>query len=154
MLNPITSILESQNGIVGPSSLVTFLENTDSYRRGLRESEYGGLEHDLELLERISPINHMDKIRASLLIVHGANGPRTPLGEALQVDDAVQVHEALQARGMPVELLVSHDEGHSLAKLENRLDAYPKIADFWSGTCRSEPSRVWKAFGLWAAFLF
>jgi dipeptidyl aminopeptidase/acylaminoacyl peptidase len=110
--------------IVGPSSLVTFLKNTSSYRRKLREAEYGSLEHDLELLERISPINHIQNLRAPLFIVHGANDPRTPLGEAQQV------HDALQSRGSPVELLVYHDEGHGLAKLENRLDAYPKIVAF------------------------
>jgi dipeptidyl aminopeptidase/acylaminoacyl peptidase len=110
--------------IVGPSSLVTFLKNTSAYRRKVREAEYGSLEHDLEFLERISPINHIEKLRAPLFIVHGANDPRTPLGEAQQV------HDALHSRGSPVELLVYHDEGHGLAKLSNRLDAYPKIVAF------------------------
>jgi dipeptidyl aminopeptidase/acylaminoacyl peptidase len=110
--------------IVGISNFVTFLEKTSSYRRAVRESEYGSLEHDREFLESISPINHLDRMKAPLFIVHGANDPRVPLFEAEQMRDA------LAARGVPVEFLVYHDEGHGLAKLENRLDAYPKIATF------------------------
>jgi dipeptidyl aminopeptidase/acylaminoacyl peptidase len=110
--------------IVGISNFVTFLENTSAYRRKVRESEYGSLEHDRDFLERISPINHIEKLRAPLFIVHGANDPRVPLSEAEQMRDA------LHARGVTAELLVYHDEGHGLAKLSNRLDAYPKIVTF------------------------
>jgi dipeptidyl aminopeptidase/acylaminoacyl peptidase len=31
---------------------------------------------------------------------------------------------------VPSELLVYDDEGHGLQKLKNRLDAYPRIANF------------------------
>ncbi len=110
--------------IVGISNFVTFLEKTSSYRRAVRESEYGSLAHDREFLTSISPINHLEQLKAPLFIVHGANDPRVPLFEAEQMRDA------LAARGVPVEFLVYHDEGHGLAKLENRLDAYPKIAAF------------------------
>src|SRR5205085_10064466 len=71
--------------IVGIANFVTFLENTGPWRRHLREVEYGSLEHDREFLEQISPINHVDKIRAPLLVVHGANDPRVPIGEAEQM---------------------------------------------------------------------
>ena len=110
--------------IVGMSSLVTFLENTSAWRRAFREREYGSLERDRELLESLSPINRSDDIDAPLLIVHGANDPRVPLSEA------VQLHDALTARGVECELLVYDDEGHGLQKLKNRLDAYPRIAAF------------------------
>ncbi len=110
--------------IVGISNFVTFLERTSAYRRSLRESEYGSLEHDREFLTSISPITHLNKLRAPLFIVHGANDPRVPLFEAEQMRDA------LIAKGVPVEFLVYADEGHGLAKLHNRLDAYPKIAAF------------------------
>mgnify|MGYP006159560047 CR=1 FL=1 len=53
-----------------------------------------------------------------LFLIHGANDPRVPLGEAQQI------HEALTARGIRSELLVYDDEGHGLQKLPNRLDAY------------------------------
>ncbi len=110
--------------IVGMSDLVTFLENTSAWRRAFREREYGSLEHDREVLEEASPINRVEQIRAPLFIVHGANDPRVPLSEA------EQIHEVLEKQGVRNELLVYDDEGHGLAKLANRVDAYPRIADF------------------------
>lgn len=110
--------------VVGISNFVTFLENTSPYRRSHREGEYGSLEHDREFLTSISPIHHVDKIIAPLMVIHGANDPRVPLSEAEQLVNA------LQARNVPVEFLVYEDEGHGLVKLKNILDAYPKMADF------------------------
>ena len=110
--------------IVGISSFVTFLENTSDYRRAHREAEYGSLETDREFLESISPINHVDRITAPLIVIHGANDPRVPLSEAEQLVDA------LSRRGVPVEFIVFDDEGHGIAKLKNKLVAYPAIVDF------------------------
>jgi dipeptidyl aminopeptidase/acylaminoacyl peptidase len=110
--------------IVGMSNLVTFLENTAEWRRAFREREYGSLEHDRELLEAASPITHVTSMRAPLFIVHGANDPRVPLGEA------EQIHEILTERGIRSELRVYDDEGHGLAKLANRIDCYPRVAAF------------------------
>jgi dipeptidyl aminopeptidase/acylaminoacyl peptidase len=110
--------------IVGISSLVTFLENTAPWRRAFREREYGSLERDRGFLIEISPITHVDRIRAPLFIIHGANDPRVPVGEARQI------HAALTSRGVRCELLVYEDEGHGLQKLRNRLDAYPRAVAF------------------------
>jgi dipeptidyl aminopeptidase/acylaminoacyl peptidase len=63
-------------------------------------------------------------MRAPLLIIHGSNDPRVPLGEA------EQIHDVLTGKDVACDLLVYPDEGHGLAKLKNRLDAYPKVADF------------------------
>ncbi len=116
--------------IVGISSLVTFLENTSPWRRAFREREYGSLEQDREFLLEASPITHIDAIRAPLFMIHGANDPRVPVGEA------EQIHEELESRGVPSELLVYDDEGHGLAKLRNRLDAYPRVVDFLTEVLR------------------
>ncbi len=110
--------------IVGIANLVTFLENTGSYRRSLREPEYGSLEKDRAFLESISPIHKAERITAPLMVVHGKNDPRVPVGEAEQIVDRVQ------RNGGTVEYLLYEDEGHGLARLKNRLDAYPKIAAF------------------------
>ncbi len=110
--------------IVGISSLVTFLQNTSAYRRAHREREYGSLAHDREFLEQASPLSRVDRIRAPLLVIHGANDPRVPLSEAEQLVDAVR------SRGVECELLVYPDEGHGLAKRTNRKDAYPRALDF------------------------
>ena len=110
--------------IVGIANFVTFLENTGPWRRHLREAEYGSLAHDRELLTEISPIHNVDRIEAPLMVIHGANDPRVPVGEAEQIVDQ------LQARNHPVQYLRYEDEGHGLVKLANKLDAYPRVADF------------------------
>ena len=110
--------------IVGISNLVTFLENTSSWRRAFREREYGSLAEHRDVLEAASPINRVEAMRAPLFIVHGANDPRVPLSEA------EQIHAELTGRGIRCDLAVYHDEGHGLAKLPNRIDAYSRIAAF------------------------
>ena len=110
--------------VVGIANFVTFLENTGSWRRALREAEYGSLEDDRKLLESISPINSMDRIEAPLFALHGENDPRVPVGEARQVA------EAAEAAGVPVETLVFEDEGHGISKRENRIEAYAAIVEF------------------------
>lgn len=110
--------------IVGISSFVTFLENTSDYRRAHREAEYGSLQHDRDFLESISPINHIDHINVPLLVIHGANDPRVPLSEAQQLV------AALEARAVPVDLLVFDDEGHGLSKTRNRIVAYERVVAF------------------------
>ncbi|HET9999404.1 MAG TPA: prolyl oligopeptidase family serine peptidase, partial [Ktedonobacteraceae bacterium] len=110
--------------IVGIANFVTFLENTGPWRRKLRESEYGSLENDRDFLESISPINHVNDITAPLFVIHGANDPRVPIGEA------EQIVAALRARNVPVEYMRFEDEGHGLVKRANRLVAYPAAARF------------------------
>ena len=110
--------------IVGMSSLVTFLENTSAYRRAMREREYGWLERDRDFLEQASPLSRIDDVRAPLFVIHGANDPRVPLSEA------EQLVAALTANAVECELLVYADEGHGLARRENRLDAFPRALEF------------------------
>jgi len=110
--------------VVGIANWITFLEKTGSYRRAHREAEYGNLREHRDFLEKISPINHVDKIKCPMMVIHGANDPRVPIAEA------EQIVAALKKRNIPVEYLRYEDEGHGLAKLKNRLDAYPKMVAF------------------------
>ena len=110
--------------VVGICNFVTFMEKTGAYRRAHREKEYGNLREHREFFEKISPIHHVDKIKCPMMVIHGANDPRVP------IEEAEQIVAALKKRDIPVEYLRYEDEGHGLAKLKNRLDAYPKMADF------------------------
>ena len=110
--------------VVGIANFVTFLENTGSWRRELREAEYGSLEADREFLESVSPINAIEHITAPLFVLHGANDPRVPVAEA------EQIAERAREQGVPVEKLVFEDEGHGITKLENRIEAYTAVVDF------------------------
>ena len=110
--------------VVGIANFVTFMEKTGAYRRAHREAEYGNLREHRDFFEKISPIHHVDKIKCPMMVIHGANDPRVP------IEEAEQIVSALKKRGIPVEYLRYQDEGHGLAKLKNRLDAYPKMAAF------------------------
>src|SRR5262249_20418722 len=101
--------------IVGMSSLVTFLEHTEAYRRDLRRVEYGD-ERDPKMrsfLESIAPINHVNELKKPIFIVAGANDPRVPKSEA------DQMVAALKQQGTPVWYLAAKDEGHGFAKKKN-----------------------------------
>jgi dipeptidyl aminopeptidase/acylaminoacyl peptidase len=101
--------------IVGISNLVTFLANTAPYRRALRVNEYGDPERDREALLKLSPVTHVNRVRGPILVVQGANDPRVPAGEA------IQIHEALARRGIAGQLILFPDEGHGTSKRANQV---------------------------------
>ena len=108
--------LKAAVDIVGISNFVTFLENTEDYRRDLRRPEYGD-ERDPEMrahLEAISPLNHVDRINVPLFVVQGQNDPRVP------VTEAEQIVAALRAQDTPVWYMNALNEGHGFRRKENR----------------------------------
>ncbi len=101
--------------VVGISSFITFLKNTQDYRRDLRRVEYGD-ERDpamAEHLQRISPLTNVDKIRKPLFVVQGQNDPRVP------VTEAEQMVKAIREKGGTVWYLMAKDEGHGFGKKRN-----------------------------------
>jgi dipeptidyl aminopeptidase/acylaminoacyl peptidase len=120
-------ILGAAINVVGIVNMKTFLEQTSGYRRKLREAEYGPLS-DPEFLASVSSINRVNDIKVPMMIAHGLNDPRVPVGEAMQL--AI----ALKKRGMdPVEFYAP-DEGHGFAKLENRLLFQERMVKFLDST--------------------
>jgi len=108
--------LKATVDIVGISNFVTFLENTQDYRRDLRRAEYGD-ERDPAMrayLEKISPLNNVEKIDLPMLVVQGENDPRVP------VTEAKQMVAALRKQGQTVWYMNALNEGHGYRKKENR----------------------------------
>jgi dipeptidyl aminopeptidase/acylaminoacyl peptidase len=106
---------------VGIGNFVTFLENTESYRRDLRRVEYGD-ERDPAMrafLEDISPANQADRIRRPLFVAQGLNDPRVPASESERMVEVVREH------GGEVWYLLALNEGHGFARKSNR--------DFYTG---------------------
>jgi dipeptidyl aminopeptidase/acylaminoacyl peptidase len=102
--------------IVGMSNLVTFLEHTEAYRRDLRRVEYGD-ERDPKMhdfLEKIAPMNNIEKIKKPMLVIAGKNDPRVPVTESEQIE------AALKKQGTPVWYLMAKDEGHGFRKKQNQ----------------------------------
>ncbi|MBL8511461.1 MAG: S9 family peptidase, partial [Betaproteobacteria bacterium] len=102
--------------VVGISNFVTFLTNTESYRRDLRRVEYGDERNPAmrRFMEEIAPLNNADKINKPLFVVQGRNDPRVPYTEALQIVEKVK------KQGVPVWFLMANDEGHGFAKKPNQ----------------------------------
>lgn len=101
--------------IVGISNFLTFLKNTQDYRRDLRRVEYGD-ERDpamAEFLGKISPANNSSKIKKPLLVIQGLNDPRVPASES------EQMVKAIRDQGGTVWFLMAKDEGHGFQKKRN-----------------------------------
>jgi dipeptidyl aminopeptidase/acylaminoacyl peptidase len=109
--------------IVGPSSLLTLMENPPEYwysfmpvmkrRVGDWESEEGR-----EFLKSRSPLFMVEKIKRPLLIGQGANDPRVKQAEA------DQIVAAMEAKKIPVTYVLFQEEGHGFAKPQNRFAFY------------------------------
>lgn len=102
--------------VVGISHFVTFLNNTESYRRDLRRVEYGD-ERDPAMrahLEKISPLTNAAKIKKPLFVIQGKNDPRVPYTEAEQIVSTVR------QGGTPVWYLRAENEGHGFQKKDNQ----------------------------------
>jgi dipeptidyl aminopeptidase/acylaminoacyl peptidase len=110
------SRLRAANCVVAISNWVTFLENTQSYRRDLRRVEYGDERDPAQraALTAISPLTHVADLRIPLMVVTGGNDPRVPPSEAEQMVRAVR------AAGRPAWHLLGQNEGHGFAKKENQ----------------------------------
>ncbi len=109
------SFLRCGVDVVGISNFVTFLNNTEAYRRDLRRVEYGD-ERDpktREFLQSLSPLQNVAQISRPLLVVQGANDPRVPATES------EQMVKALRAQGNEVWYLLARDEGHGFRKKGN-----------------------------------
>lgn len=101
--------------IVGISNFLTFLKNTQDYRRDLRRVEYGDEREPAmaEFLGRISPASNVAQISKPLLVVQGLNDPRVPASESEQMVTAIRDH------GGQVWFLMAKDEGHGFQKKRN-----------------------------------
>ncbi len=102
--------------LYGISNFITFLENTEGYRRDLRRAEYGD-ERDPAMravFEKISPINMSDRMKAPMMIYQGANDPRVPASES------EQMVARLRAQGTAVWYILANDEGHGVHKKSNQ----------------------------------
>ena len=112
---------------VGPSNIFTLLNSLPPYWELYRQMFYemvGNPEDDKELLEEISPVFHVDKIKAPLFVAQGANDPRVKQAES------DQIVEALQSKGIDVQYMLKENEGHGFHNEENRMEFYNAMIEF------------------------
>jgi dipeptidyl aminopeptidase/acylaminoacyl peptidase len=115
---------------VAISNFVTFLENTQGYRRDLRRVEYGDerIPAQRAKLIEISPMTRSSELRVPLMIVTGGNDPRVPPSEAEQMVKAVRANGGLAWH------LLGENEGHGFAKKENQDYQFWTTLMFWQKT--------------------
>jgi prolyl oligopeptidase PreP (S9A serine peptidase family) len=113
--------------LVGMSNLVTFLKNTATWRRSLREPEYGYLRTQRHMLESISPIHYVTQLRSPVYIIQGANDPRVPVSEARQMAKKIKQVGNKYPRVAKSKLLILEDEGHGFSKRTSRMLVYHSL---------------------------
>ncbi len=106
----------------GIADFTTLLERTGPWRRDHRAREYGFPGTDDELFQKISPIHHIDRVRAPLLLLHGDRDPRVPMHESDQFS------EALMLRQKKVTYERFSYAGHGFIRPDHRRRAYAAVA--------------------------
>ena len=112
---------------VGPGDLATLFRSFPNYWSNImtRWRRRGGdFDHDAALNRKVSPLYHVDAIRAPLLIGQGKNDPR------VTIENTNAMVEALRKAKREVIYVVYPDEGHGFARPENDLDFYGRVEEF------------------------
>jgi dipeptidyl aminopeptidase/acylaminoacyl peptidase len=100
--------------VCGMVDFASFYAHTEPWIAAAAYGKYGHPVHDADLLHDLSPLHRFDRLRAPLLVVHGANDTNVPVVEA---EETVA---AARARGVAVEYLLFEGEGHELQSIANR----------------------------------
>ncbi|MCI0569154.1 MAG: prolyl oligopeptidase family serine peptidase, partial [Myxococcaceae bacterium] len=110
--------------LFGVANLKTFMASTSGLIREVFHLEFGHPEKDAAFLDSISPLKDTGKIQDPLFVYAGANDPRVPRAESDLIVSAVRRSK------VPVEYMVKDNEGHSLARRENQMEFYARMARF------------------------
>lgn len=112
--------------LYGVVNFKTFFERTEPWMASISKTEYGDPDTEGDMLDALSPINKLDRVRAPTLVLHGANDTNVPVYEA------EQVVEQLRARDVPVEYILFPDEGHGFYLEKNRIASAASIVDWFA----------------------
>ena len=89
------------------------------------EWEQGGTPFDVpKNYERFNPVNHVDKWRVPMLVIHGQQDFRIP------VEQGLGVFTALQRRGIESKFLYFPDENHWVLKPQNSVKWHDTVNDW------------------------
>jgi dipeptidyl aminopeptidase/acylaminoacyl peptidase len=111
--------------LFGIVNFATFFSHSEPWMAAISTKEYGDPATQADLLARLSPIHKLDRIKAALMVQHGANDTNVPVVEA------EQIVQALKGRGVPVEYVLFPDEGHGWRKTANRVRSITAMVQFF-----------------------
>jgi dipeptidyl aminopeptidase/acylaminoacyl peptidase len=106
----------------GIADFVTLLDKTGPWRRNHRAREYGFPGTDDALFAQISPIHHVHRVTAPLLVAHGNRDPRVPKNES------DQFVTAMQERQMKVRYEEFDYAGHGFIRPDHRTRIFNAVA--------------------------
>jgi dipeptidyl aminopeptidase/acylaminoacyl peptidase len=112
--------------LFGIVNFETFFAQSTPWMGAISGGEYGDPKTQADLLKKLSPIYKLDRVRATMLVMHGANDTNVPVVEARQVVDT------LEKNGREVEFLLFPDEGHGWRKIPNRVKSTVTLAEFFA----------------------
>ncbi|MFD2598855.1 alpha/beta hydrolase family protein [Sphingobacterium corticis] len=115
---------------VGVSNIFTLMSSIPEYWKPYKDMLYEiwydlDKEDEAAIAKEVSPIFHIEKIKAPLFVVQGANDPRVKIAEA------DQIVKALREKGVDVPYMVKYDEGHGFGKEENQIQFYKAMMGFF-----------------------
>lgn len=111
--------------LFGIVNFVTFFQHTEPWMAAISTVEYGDPVTQKEMLDKLSPIYKLDRIKAATMVQHGANDTNVP------VIEAEQIVNTLKSRGVPVEYILFPDEGHGFRKIPNRIRSTTEMVRFF-----------------------
>ncbi|HLW52930.1 MAG TPA: S9 family peptidase [Candidatus Angelobacter sp.] len=111
--------------LFGIVNFITFFQHTEPWMAAISTVEYGDPATQKEMLDRLSPIYKLDRIKAATMVQHGANDTNVP------VIEAEQIVSTLKQRGVPVEYVLFPDEGHGFRKIPNRIRSTVEMVRFF-----------------------
>jgi dipeptidyl aminopeptidase/acylaminoacyl peptidase len=111
--------------LFGIVNFMTFFQHTQPWMAAISKVEYGDPDTQKEMLDRLSPIYKLDRIKAATMVQHGANDTNVP------VIEAEQIVKSLKDRGVPVEYILFPDEGHGWRKTPNRIRSTVEMVRFF-----------------------
>lgn len=117
---------------VGVVDILALLDYHHEFRNGdyiqaWGKRAIGDRNADRERLLATSPINHLDKVKAPLYVIHGKRDPRVP-------HDTQYIPLIRKLRGTEIEYktMVKNREGHGFQKEGNRVGLYSELEQFFA----------------------
>lgn len=112
--------------LYGIVNFETFFSQSTPWMGAISVGEYGDPKTQADLLRRLSPIHQLDRVKAAMLVMHGANDTNVPVVEAEQVVNT------LKARDIDVTYVLFPDEGHGWRKDVNRVRSTVELVKFFA----------------------
>jgi dipeptidyl aminopeptidase/acylaminoacyl peptidase len=113
---------------VGITDLPSMFEESMPHFKTTLRQQMGNPGENEDLWRERSPITHVDRAEEPILMVHGVNDPRCPIGQARQYREALEERGWEESEDYVYEEL--SEEGHGSSDVEQKIRALRIVADY------------------------